>query len=228
MSFVESLLKVAMQAQAPVAEDLTALRAAVFRRLHSSGWRPSLQPARGLPHMRRSDEALLAAFLAGDADAFEELAKRHLAWLVGHVRRNLARTADADDLVQDAWIVLLERGAEVLRHPSPNVAGFIFGVLRNRIRKTLGTRDFGLDSFSEPVDAVDLADLMSERQQWARVVRLLERECNLLEQEVLARVLDGLKNTEIADALELKPGHVRKLKHDALKKIRAALRQEPA
>ncbi|MCY1070146.1 hypothetical protein OV090_35715 [Nannocystis sp. RBIL2] len=73
MSFVELLLNAAMQAQEPVADDLTSLRAAVFRRLQSSGWRSSLQPVRGLPHARRSNEALFAAFLGGDADAFEEL-----------------------------------------------------------------------------------------------------------------------------------------------------------
>ncbi|MCY0992626.1 LuxR C-terminal-related transcriptional regulator [Nannocystis sp. ILAH1] len=125
-------------------------------------------------------------------------------------------------------MILLERGGEVLRHPAPNVAGFLFGVLRKLIRHTFDARGFELDSVSEPVDEVDLSELLDEYQQAARVVRLLARECNLLEQDVLSRVLDGLKNTEIADALELKPGHVRKLKHDALKKIRAALREEPA
>lgn len=225
MSFAEDLLHTAMLAQAPIADDLAPLRAALYRRLVSAGWRPSMQPSKGAPHPRRSDEALLAAFLAGDADAFEQLAERHLARLTGYARRHLSHT-DADDVIQETMLVLLGRGQAVLQHSTPNVAAFMFGTLRNLLRKRFTARQHEVfDETRAPAEDDDLADLLGEAQERTRLIRLLERTCNVLEQDVLVLVLDGFKNTEIAEKLELKPGHVGKLKHDALKKVRAALKE---
>ncbi len=228
MSFAEDLLNTAMLAQAPITDELGSLRAAVYRRLFADGWRPSLQPARGAPHPRRSDEALFAAFLGGEAEAFDQLAERHLSRITGYARRSLSQI-DADDVVQEAILVLLGRGQEVLQHKNPNVAAFLFGTLRNLIRKRFAVRQHEvLDENQEPFDAPDLVASLVDAEERAQFLRMLERTCNVLEQDVLALVLDGFNNTEIAKKLEIKPGHVAKLKHDALKKVRTALKAGPS
>lgn len=223
MPFADELLQAAMLAQAPVADDLAPLRASLYRRLQGAGWRPSLQPLRGAPHPRRSDEALLAAFLAGDAEAFEQLAARHLGRLAGHARRYLPRPSEADDLVQETMIVLLRRGAEVLQHPTPNVGAFLFGVLRNLVRKALVVREVDLAAAPEPTEELALADLLDQHQERARLVGVIERTCTVLEQDVLALVLDGLSNTEIAAKLSITANYTGQLKFRAFKKVRAAL-----
>lgn len=220
MSFVEDLLHTAMTSQSPVMEDLAAVRAAAYRRLRGWGWQPSLQPFRGARTSRRSDEALLADFLAGEATAFDELCDRHLAKLVGHARRHAPRPTDAEDLVHETFLVLLRRGPEVLQHERPNVHAFLFATLRNKTLKAWSARTF--DELGDVPEEVNLNDLLGERAQRMEILRLIERVCNLREQQVLAMALDGFKNTEIAAELEIRAGHVAKLKFDALKKLRAA------
>lgn len=227
MSVAEHLLHAALLSQVAITDGLTPLRAALYRRLQGAGWRPSLQPVRGAPPQRRTDEALLSAFLAGDAEAFEQLAERHLGRLAGYARKNLPHSGDADDLVHETMLVLLRRGPDILAHSTPNVAAFLFGTLRNLIRKALAARQSTtLDDAPETAEEVDLTDQLGEREHQSRLIRLIERTCNVLEQDVLAFVLDGFKNTEIAAKLGVKAGHVGKLKHDAIQKVREALKKE--
>lgn len=224
MSFADELLWAAMHTHVSVADDLAPLRASLYRRLLVAGWRPSLQPLRGPPHPRRSDEALLAAFLAGDGDAFEQLADRHLGRLAGYARRYLP--SGADDLVQETVLVLLRRSQEVLQHPSPNVGGFLFGVLRNLCRKALAGGEVDLAAAPEPTEELDPADLLDRHRDRARLVDVIERACNVLEQDVLALALDDFTNTEIAAQLSITTNHAGQVKFRALKKVRAALKGE--
>jgi RNA polymerase sigma factor (sigma-70 family) len=220
MSFVADILHAAMTSQSPATEDLAAVRAAAYRRLRGAGWQPSLHPSRGGGTLRRGDEALLADFLSGEATAFDELCDRHLARLVGHARRHAPRPADAEDLVHETFLVLLRRGPEVLQHERPNVQAFLFGTLRKKILKAWSARTF--DELGDVPEEVDLTDILGEQAQRKEILRLIERVCNLREQQVLAMTLDGFKNTEIAAELEIRAGHVAKLKFDALRKLRAA------
>ncbi len=220
MSFTEDLLHAAMHAQIPIADDLASLQAAVYRRLQQAGWRASLQQSKGPQHPQRADEVLLAAFLAGDGEAFELLAGRHLKRLTGYARRHVPWAVD--DVVQETMLVLLQKGAEVLEHPTPNVGAWLFGVLRNKIRKALAVRETELEATGEPSEDLDVAGLLGAHQERAQLVQLIERTCNLREQDVLGLVLDGFKNTEIAAKLALKPSHVGKLKHDGVHKVLAA------
>lgn len=220
MSFAERLLQAAMSAQVRVTEDLMTVRAVVYRRLYGAGWKPSLQPSRGGKLSHRSDETLLADFLAGEATAFDDLCGRHLAKLVGHARRHAPRPADADDLVQETLLVLLRRGPEILQHETPNVAGFLFATLRNKLLKAHAARTFA--ELEDTPGDVDLSELASAQSERMAVVRLIERVCNILEEQVLVMTLDGYKNTEIAATLGIPAGHVAKLKFDAKKKLHAA------
>lgn len=57
-------------------------------------------------HADDDDVALMSAFMAGDAQAFEWLYRRHHAALYRFVRRLLGRdgAAQADDVFQDTWL----------------------------------------------------------------------------------------------------------------------------
>ena len=52
----------------------------------------------------QTDEALLAAYLAGSAEALNSLILRHQKPLYGYIRSMLPQKADADDLFQEVWM----------------------------------------------------------------------------------------------------------------------------
>ncbi|RJO71886.1 MAG: RNA polymerase sigma factor [Myxococcales bacterium] len=56
--------------------------------------------------MDRTDEALMAAYVAGDSEAFDELFARYAPILLRVMRRQLPREADAHDLVQETFLQL--------------------------------------------------------------------------------------------------------------------------
>lgn len=56
-----------------------------------------------------SDEALVAAFVAGDPDAFDALVARHRRRVYGICYRYFGNAADAEDALQDTFVALLRR-----------------------------------------------------------------------------------------------------------------------
>jgi RNA polymerase sigma-70 factor (ECF subfamily) len=61
--------------------------------------------------IERSDEALLAAHLRGDRDAFGELVARHERRVYGLCLRILGNREDAEDAAQEAFVAALRRAA---------------------------------------------------------------------------------------------------------------------
>ena len=70
---------------------------------------PSTVPSSTEP----SDDALMAAYAAGDATAFERLYARHRTGLYRFVRRLLGRSleAQADEVFQDTWMRVVQSRA---------------------------------------------------------------------------------------------------------------------
>ena len=81
-----------------------------------------------------SDDALMAAYVAGDASAFEALYRRHQVALYRFVRRLLGTTlaAQADEVFQDTWLRVVNARAQW----SPQGASFrtwLFTIANNRV-----------------------------------------------------------------------------------------------
>lgn len=232
MSFQELLSSTAMLAAPADTTDLAPLRAAVFAGLRAAGWTPvDGERGRGAIVVTLSDEALLAALVRGEAAVFDPFFNRHAPKLNGHARRWLSG-ADAADAVQETFLVLFEKAATVLAHQPVNVAGFLFGVLRNKMRRVLARRvretvmeDPAAD---EPAPHDDGLVTLLQREEGEHHAELVERTCNPLEQEVLAMIIDGHQGPEIAATLGIEPGHVRVLRHRAAAKLRQALAEEGA
>src|SRR5689334_22254186 len=112
MPLADALAHVAMLSAPLDPTDLAPLRARLFGRLRASGWAPS-GPPRGAPGAAESDAALLAAFVRGEAAAFDALFDRHAARLNGYARRWL-QSADAADAVQEAFLVLFDNASLLL------------------------------------------------------------------------------------------------------------------
>lgn len=157
------------------------------------------------------DAELVARTLRGDGDAFESLVRRYARTAHAVALAVVKQPADAEDVVQDAFVRALER-LEDCREPDKFSSWFL-RIVRNRahsVRRYLGVRE------AAPLDAVSPA---SRRPGPARDAERSELRADLLaalagltevqRQVVLLHDLEGWKHREIGDLLELPEGTVR-------------------
>lgn len=173
----------------------------------------------------RSDEALFAEYLTGNAAAFETLMTRYLPRLVGYAAKHLA-AADADEAVQAALIVVIEKAP-----PLTGTDGFLRYVFRAltfeiKRRRRAAAREAAR---TEEVDD-ELADdgAAAPDAGWLRRVAVAElaAACDAcldpVDVELLLRWFDGEEDgAALGEALGLTAANVRVRKHRALRKLAA-------
>lgn len=158
----------------------------------------------------RDDAALVRRAIAGDDRAFETLVRRYARPAHSVALGIMKEPADAEDVVQDAFVKALER----LEDCDPDKFGAWFlRVVRNRahsLRRYLGVRD------AAPLDAVPTASpdpgpqRDSERSQLRRdLLTAMDELTEVQRQVLLLHDLQGWKHREIGDMLELPEGTVR-------------------
>lgn len=92
--------------------------------------RPADRPA-GAGIADLGDEALMQAWVAGDAAAFEQLYGRHRTRLYRYFLRQLRDAALADDFFQDTWQKVIAARAEW--RPDAPFAAWLYRIAHNRL-----------------------------------------------------------------------------------------------
>ena len=77
-----------------------------------------------------SDEALLAAYAAGDARAFADLYERHERPVYRYFLRQGATREQADDLLQDTWLAVVRNAAHF--EPRAKFTTWLYTIARNK------------------------------------------------------------------------------------------------
>ncbi len=174
-----------------------------------------------------SDESLEQAWRTGDQAAFSELFRRHYSGAVAYAERYLRDLAAAEDVVQQAFLNVLQRKAGQGRFKS-----LVYTVTRNLALNELrrrGRRYVARGGVEEldPAgqEGVPLSDLIAgeEQRQFAAALRELpesEREAFCLKES------RGLTYQEAGDVMGLHPDAVRRRVKKAFGLIRAFLSQE--
>lgn len=171
-----------------------------------------------------TDEELVERIRAGDVAAYDSLVTKHMRSAFSIAYRVLGQREDAEDLVQEAFMVALQK-IDTFREGG-RFAPWFFRILVNRglnarksrsLRQTdalpeeLSTREPTPHVEAERSEIRDRLKVamagLPERQQ--TVVRLFE--------------LEGFTSPEIADMLELSDGTVRWHLHQARQALRIAL-----
>lgn len=156
---------------------------------------------------------VVVAARRGDRGAFAELYRRFHRAVHGVVLARV-RYADAADVVQDVFAVVLERLPQ-LAEPAA-FPGWIMSIARNRaIDHVRGTR---------PTD--ELAELPVEASRAAEVAEVLSALRALPEayqETMILRLVEGMTGPEIADQTGLSPGSVRVNLHRGMKLLRERL-----
>jgi RNA polymerase sigma factor (sigma-70 family) len=196
--------------------------------------RPSLRVvAGGMTPARREEDALVAAFLVGDDDAFGELFRRHERLVLAIVRRYAASPDDAGDLVQRTFLRAFEAARRSLRNAERSAIPFRRWLVRVAVNLAKNHRRDALRVVRAPLeDAADASvapvahDALVRREREVRmrgaVLRLPRRQ-----REVLTLRIDAeLPFAEIADALGITENAAKVSFHHATRALRAALTED--
>jgi RNA polymerase sigma-70 factor (ECF subfamily) len=186
----------------------------------------------------RDEDALVAAFLVGDDDAFGELVGRHETMVLAIVRRYAATPDDARDLAQRTFLKAFEAARRSLRRGTRNAVPFRRWLVRIAVNLAKNHRRDALRVLRAPLEEVD-----AERQAAGAAgpdarEALLRREAELRmraavlslpprQREVLTLRIDAeLPFAEIALALGITENAAKVSFHHATRSLRAALAGE--
>jgi RNA polymerase sigma-70 factor, ECF subfamily len=174
------------------------------------------------------DAALVHAAAGGDRHAFEQLYRRHAAWLTARLRYRCADPGLAEDVVQETFLAVW-RGTATLRDPArSDVAAWLWTLAVRRLvdatrkehsiarllRRLAGWRTpheaAAEDQVLVAVEHGDLAGSLARLSPELRAV-------------VQATVLDGLSTREAAVLLGIPPGTVKTRAMRARQQLRREL-----
>ncbi|SFA84148.1 RNA polymerase sigma-70 factor, ECF subfamily [Amycolatopsis marina] len=177
------------------------------------------------------DEALVAAAVAGDRAALNELLAELRPKIIRYCRAHTGRAqstyASADDIAQDVLIAVL-KALPGYRATGAGFTSFVFGIAAHKVA------DFHRRNMRERTtliaDAPDVPDHSPGPEQTALRDELGKRLGTLLDtlprehrDIVVLRLAVGLTSTETADAVASTSGAVRVTQHRALTKLRRLL-----
>ncbi len=173
-----------------------------------------------------TDSRLVARARAGDAQAFEELVRRHLKSAHAVALGVLGNPADAEDVSQDAFLVALEKLDEC-RDPK-RFAAWLMRIVRNRALNFLESRALRqgepLDETVAETGAGDDPGRRAEQSELrGRLLAALGRLPPGQREVVLLHDLEGWKHREIADLLGTSEGATRVRLLEARKRLRMEL-----
>lgn len=179
-----------------------------------------------------SDPALVRAVSEGDEQALSDLYGRHAPMLLALARRILRTPEDAEEALQEAFVQAWERAGRYEASRS-SVSTWLALLVRSRAIDRLRTRQVVDRTQSQAQREVSKTHasaegvgrvLQDERRQRVRkeMAALPDEQRRVLEMAFY----EGLTQREIADTAGLPLGTVKTRTLLAMKKLRAALREE--
>ncbi len=185
-------------------------------RMDDESHRPSLRlVAGGVTPERREEEALVAAFLVGDDEAFGDLVRRHEELVLRIVRRWARDPDDARDLAQRTFVRAFEAARRAFQRPFGDRAPFQRWLVRIAVNLA---RNHARDATRWARAALQDAEGLAHRAPGP--------DADLLRRERAARLrlalrLDAeLPFAEIAEALEITENAAKVSFHHAAKRLR--------
>jgi RNA polymerase sigma-70 factor (ECF subfamily) len=171
-----------------------------------------------------SDEALMLRVGGGDQPAYQVLVERHLARNLGFATRLLGDRAEAEEIMQEAFLKLW-RGAANWQHGGARFTTWFYRVVLNqcidRQRRRRG-KHVPLDDAGDPADGRQGADAHIHDRQVGRQIDGALAELPERQREAVSLCyLQGLSNKEAADVLQVNIKALESL----LTRGRAALKQ---
>ncbi|MFP5515603.1 MAG: RNA polymerase sigma factor [Alphaproteobacteria bacterium] len=179
-----------------------------------------------VPLDEEPDEALMAQIRSGSQTAYRRLVHRHLKRTYALARRLTGNEAEAEDVVQDAFLQVWQRRAQWTDDGGARFTTWLYRVVVNRCidhkRRPVGQ---DLEAVAEPSDTAPDAVSTIHRRQVA--ARLLDAQNKLTPQQRAAVTLfyyENLSNADIASVMQISIGAVESLLKRARQQLRLLLR----
>lgn len=186
-----------------------------------------------------TDEALMAAWQAGDAAAFDRVYERHRGGLFRYLLRHCRDRATAEELHQDVWLKLI--AARSSFDPTARFTTWLYAVARNRMidhwRRNSAQRVVSLDddrggdapavSLQDATPAADPVRSAAALQEAGLLIAALEEVPPAQRDAFLLHVEAGLAVAEIASLVGVPAETVKSRLRYAYRRLRSAL-GEPA
>jgi RNA polymerase sigma-70 factor (ECF subfamily) len=176
------------------------------------------------------DRQCVERLRAGEPAALEELYDRHSPFLYSMILRIVSRAADAEEVLQEAWLQAWRR-ADSYDPNRGTVIAWLLNMARSRAidrLRSAASRQRMEDRVEvEPPDSVATPPEDVERNQLSARVRTALDELGAQQRQVLELAyFGGLSQTEIAAKLSTPLGTVKSWTRSALLRLRERLPQE--
>lgn len=167
----------------------------------------------------------MAAYVAGDAAAFDELVRRYRRRVFGICMAYFGDAGDAEDAAQDAFIALLRRASTFsgaaafstwMYRVTTNTCN---DMARKRARRPRSTGD----DVTRLVEAADTEDLLANRELGLELERALATLEPDYREVILLHDVGGMPYADIGERLGLPVGTVKSRIHRAHARLAAAL-----
>jgi RNA polymerase sigma-70 factor (ECF subfamily) len=162
----------------------------------------------------RTDPSVVDAACRGDRRAFGKLFAQYAPMVHGILLSRVPRE-QADDLVQDVFVVAMERISGLREHAA--FGGWLAAIARNRAVDHLRTRR---KTTELPDDLAQSERNRSEAEQVLEVIRTLPEAYR---ETLVLRLVEGMSGPEIAARVGLTPESVRVNLHRGMKLLREKL-----
>lgn len=189
------------------------------------------------PSAEKTDEALLAAYAAGDADAFAALLTRYRRPIFNFILRTVRNPVVAEDLTQDVFIRILQRAGDF--KGSSKFTTWMYTIARNICidhgRRMSHRRHRSLDATAPGVEGgAPLVERVASEQPGvdrAAASKGLQAEIALAVEELpedqrevfLLRQVQGMRFREIAEVIGVPENTVKSRMRYALERLTQAL-----
>ena len=173
------------------------------------------------------DEALMLAYQAGNAGAFETLYRRHRTRLYRFVLRAVKTRAVAEELFQEIWMRVIEARSRYT--PQARFTTWLYTIAHNHLvdhwRKR-GLTLVALEGEELPASEPNPADQVQAHESLARFLAALEALPALQREAFLLHEEGGLSVAEIAAATGANEEAAKSRLRYAISKLKAALTDE--
>lgn len=168
------------------------------------------------------DDALMQRVAGGDRAAFAEIVRRHRGWVVRVAARYLGSVASAEDVAQDTFLQLHSNSARY--EARGRFLAYLRRIVVNRCHMEARASRRGRCIVRDGIYAEATADFSTAFDTSQQIQRAIAKLSEKHRETVLLRYVTELKLFEIAEALQVPLGTVKRRLFDSLIQLRAIVR----